>query len=181
MKNALRSMCVAVCLFAAYAVAQGAYSTPTVIEANVAIPSIADSPAFSEREVRCVQRTIFGEARNQSYPAQVAVGASIVNRSLSGSYPNDLCSVVSQTSQFKGYASGIFLPNDIEAAAWDKARIAAESATYGYASLPAEYRSTMYFRRVDEKVGWMSKFKALGRLNDMVFYGSERSTHDKSA
>ena len=182
MKSALRSMGLAVLLFAAYAVAQGAYSSPPMIETAVAVPAVYDSqPAFSEREVRCVQRTIFGEARNQSYPAQVAVGASLVTRSLSGNYPSDLCSVARQASQFKGYASGIALPNDIEAAAWDQARMAAINATYGYGALPDEYRSTMFFRRADEKVGWMNKFKVLGRLDDMVFYGAERSTRDKSA
>ncbi len=49
---------------------------------------------------------IFCEAGNQSYEGQVAVGAVIMNRVKSGSYPNSIEEVIYQSGQFGPAATG---------------------------------------------------------------------------
>ena len=143
------------------------------ITVPLAIPEAQNvTPVYSDKELRCVQRTVFGEARNQSYAAQVAVAATLVSRSLSGSYPANLCEVAKQDSQYFGYSGGVALHNDIDAAAWDEAGAAAEHAVINYALLPEQYRAALYFRSGGGGISVAArKFKVLGRLDDLVFYG----------
>jgi N-acetylmuramoyl-L-alanine amidase len=169
MKRMFYSIALAVGMMAMYAAVIAAPPTSLYTE-SIAIPAHYDTPAFSDKEVRCVQRTVFGEARNQSYATQVAVAASIVNRSLSGNYANDLCAVAAQTSQYQGYSGGVALGNDIEAAAWDRAFAATDHALFGYASLPEQYRLSMFFHQVDVKPAWSETYEVIGRLDSLIFY-----------
>lgn len=138
---------------------------------DIAVPTYNSAPAFTSTEQRCVQRMVFGEARNQAYSVQVAVAASVVNRSLSGTYPTDLCAVVAQSGQYKGYQRSITLPNDAEQVAWNTAANATSAALEGYGSLPADYRKSLYFHEVN-LADWSRQYKPLGRLGNLIFYGS---------
>jgi spore germination cell wall hydrolase CwlJ-like protein len=150
-------------------------SGPAFVTMPLALPDAADTPAYSDSELRCVQRTVFGEARNQSYATQVAVAASVVTRSLSGTYPANLCEIVKQDHQYIGYSGGVSLSNDIEASAWDTAGAAARHAALDYGSLPEQYRQTMFFRTAGSPgandLASKRSYRVLGRLDSMIFYG----------
>lgn len=49
---------------------------------------------------QCMAKAIYFESRGGSEKDQLAVGHTIQNRVKSGSFPNSVCSVVSQRSQF---------------------------------------------------------------------------------
>ena len=49
---------------------------------------------------------IYGEAGNQPYEGQLAVGAVVMNRVRSGGYPNSIQGVISQPGQFGPAATG---------------------------------------------------------------------------
>lgn len=123
-------------------------------------------PAWSEAEIECLARTIYGESRNQPYHGQVAVGAVVVARSLSPRWPSDLCAVVSQKGQFGGY----YTAKIREHRAWEVALKAAQHATEGFPTLPESYRTSYFFRNAtDSSFDRFAKRK--GKIADHFFYG----------
>ena len=53
-----------------------------------------------DREIDCLADSIFFEANNQNAEGKIAIAQVIINRKNSGKYPNDICKVVYQDSQF---------------------------------------------------------------------------------
>lgn len=173
-----RNMSLGLCLgallaCAAYAAAPPSDAGPIMTTVQLDLPENQPTSLYSVAEVRCVQRTVFGEARNQKFAAQVAVAATIVNRSLAGTYPADLCRIVKQSDQYYGYSASVALTNDAEIAAWDSAVAATEYALYQYGSLPSNYRQALYFASDRSGVGWHAtskQLKTIGRLDGLIFY-----------
>lgn len=70
---------------------------PQKIEiAPVEIPEVLDS------EVSCLAHAIYYEARNQGRRGMEAVGWVVVNRTISGNYPETICGVVTQNKMWHG-------------------------------------------------------------------------------
>lgn len=125
---------------------------------------------FTTREIECVRRTVYGEAKGEPYQVQLAVAATIVNRSLSANWPDDLCKVVRQPNQFQGYSSVITLYGDAEIEAWDTALQASIVATTFYGTLPLDYRRALYFHTAG-KGDWRKQHALLWTIGRMTFYG----------
>jgi spore germination cell wall hydrolase CwlJ-like protein len=53
-----------------------------------------------KREVECLARNMYFEARGESTAGQLAVGQVTINRTKAEHYPNSICGVVGQRSQF---------------------------------------------------------------------------------
>ena len=90
MKRQLYNIGFALALLCVYAFCMAGIeqpAIPNVVSASLELPTYTVSPTFTAAEERCVQRMVFGEARNQTHATQVAVAATVVNRSLSGTYP----------------------------------------------------------------------------------------------
>lgn len=62
--------------------------------------------AQNDGDLRLMAAIIFCEAGNQSYEGQVAVGAVVMNRVRSASYPNSIQEVIYQSGQFGPAATG---------------------------------------------------------------------------
>src|SRR6187455_3088204 len=71
----------------------------------------ADAPL--SRDLQCLAQAIYFEARGEPLAGQLAVGAVIVNRTTSGRYPSDYCSVVTQRGQFS-FVHGGHIPSPDE-------------------------------------------------------------------
>lgn len=54
----------------------------------------------SAREIECLKKNMFYEARGEGRDGMLAVGHVTINRSLSNRFPDDLCDVVYQSGQF---------------------------------------------------------------------------------
>lgn len=64
------------------------------------------SSAVSSSDLTLLSAIIFCEAGGESYSGQVAVGAVVMNRVRSGSFPNSISGVVYQSGQFSPVANG---------------------------------------------------------------------------
>ena len=61
---------------------------------------------YSDADVMLLARLIYGEARGESYVGQVAVGAVVLNRIKSASFPNTMSGVIYQSYAFTAVADG---------------------------------------------------------------------------
>ncbi len=75
-------------------VAQPLTAAPTAM-----IRTTAPDPK-RQREVECLARNMYFEARGESTAGQLAVGQVTINRTKNEHYPNTICGVVAQRSQF---------------------------------------------------------------------------------
>lgn len=62
--------------------------------------------SFNESEVYLLAQLINGEARGEPYTGQVAVGAVVLNRVKSPSFPNTISGVIYQTGAFDAVSDG---------------------------------------------------------------------------
>jgi N-acetylmuramoyl-L-alanine amidase len=63
------------------------------------LPEVA---LFSDREVQCLARAIYHEARGEPVLGQYAVAKTIVNRLTASGFPGTICDIVYQPHQFTG-------------------------------------------------------------------------------
>jgi N-acetylmuramoyl-L-alanine amidase len=61
---------------------------------------------YSDADVALLTRLIYGEARGESYVGQVAVGAVVMNRIRSASFPNTMSGVIYQSYAFTAVDDG---------------------------------------------------------------------------
>ena len=66
----------------------------------------AEKMIASEDDIDCLARNIYFEAANQSQIGKLAVGLVVMNRVSSKRYPNSICDVVNQRSQFSWVNDG---------------------------------------------------------------------------
>ena len=62
--------------------------------------------SYSDADVALLARLIYGEARGESYVGQVAVGAVVMNRIRSSSFPNSMSGVIYQKYAFTAVDDG---------------------------------------------------------------------------
>lgn len=68
--------------------------------------SSTSSTSSSSNDVNLLARLIYGEARGESYTGQVAVGAVVLNRVKSSSFPNTIAGVIYQSGAFDAVSDG---------------------------------------------------------------------------
>lgn len=108
------------------------------------------SSSYSNSDVTLLARLIYGEARGESYSGQVAVGAVVMNRVKSSSFPNTISGVIYQPYAFTAVADGqINLSPDSRALSAAKEALNGYDPTYGalYYYNPSTATSTWIFLR----------------------------------
>lgn len=68
--------------------------------------SSSSSSRYSDADITLLARLIYGEARGESYVGQVAVGAVVLNRIKSSSFPNTMSGVIYQKYAFTAVDDG---------------------------------------------------------------------------
>ena len=68
--------------------------------------SSSSSSSNNSNDVSLLSRVIYGESRGEPYSGQVAVGAVIMNRVKSSSFPNTIAGVVYQSGAFTAVSDG---------------------------------------------------------------------------
>ena len=68
--------------------------------------SSSSSPSSNSSNVNLLARLIYGEARGEPYTGQVAVGAVVMNRVKSSSFPNTISGVIYQSGAFDAVRDG---------------------------------------------------------------------------
>lgn len=91
----------------AEAAKQAASSSASNNTANSSVaPAASTAAQVSTNDLTLLSAIIFCEAGGESYAGQVAVGAVVMNRLKSGSFPNTISGVVYQSGQFSPVANG---------------------------------------------------------------------------
>lgn len=109
-----------------------------------------NSSSYSNSDVTLLARLIYGEARGENYTGQVAVGAVVMNRVKSSSFPNTISGVIYQPYAFTAVIDGqINLSPDSTALSAAKEALNGYDPTYGalYYYNPSTATSTWIFSR----------------------------------
>lgn len=109
-----------------------------------------NNTSYSNSDVMLLARLIYGEARGESYTGQIAVGAVVMNRVKSSSFPNTISGVIYQPYAFTAVADGqINLTPDSKAISAAKEAMNGYDPTYGalYYYNPSTATSTWIFSR----------------------------------
>lgn len=112
--------------------------------------STGNSGNYSNSDLTLLARLISGEARGESYTGKVAVGAVVLNRVKSSSFPNTISGVIYQPYAFTAVSDGqINVPPDNSCYEAAKAAMNGWDPTYGaiYYYNPATATSKWIFSR----------------------------------
>ena len=79
---------------------------PKTLAAAGLFSSSSSTSSYSDADINLLARLIYGEARGESYVGQVAVGAVVMNRIKSPSFPNTMAGVIYQKYAFTAVDDG---------------------------------------------------------------------------
>lgn len=116
-----------------------------------------------ERQVECLAKNIYFEARGEPRKGQLAVAHVTLNRTKSDHYPNDVCSVVYQKKQFSWTADKPKVRN------WEvyaNLKQVAYSVLQGETSDPT--RGALNFHNASVNPGWKKKVRV--KIGGHIFY-----------
>ena len=123
--------------------------------------SSGNGTSFSNADVTLLARLIYGEARGESYTGQIAVGAVVMNRLRSSSFPNTISGVIYQPYAFTAVNDG-----QINLTPNDKAYRAAKEAMNGY---DPSYGALYYYNPATATSSWIFTRKTTVVIGRHVF------------
>ena len=109
--------------------------------------SSSSSSSSNSSDINLLSRIIYSESRGEPYAGQVAVGAVVLNRVKSSSFPNTLSGVVYQTGAFDAVSDG-----QINLTPNSTARKAAQDALNGW---DPSYGAIYYFNPNTATNAWI--------------------------
>lgn len=121
----------------------------------------SSSGTYSDSDVQLLARLIYGEARGESYVGQVAVGAVVLNRIKSASFPNTMSGVIYQSYAFTAVNDGqINLTPD------ETAKKAAKDAMNGW---DPTYGAIYYYNPKTATSAWIFSRQTTVTIGNHVF------------
>lgn len=138
-------------------------------------------------ERQCLTFALYHEARGEPEAGQMAVGATILNRVRSRSYPNSICGVVYQNAARKNACQFSFACDDMDDVPGNQASLERMSKTGDrligkFLKLKTEEISGphvgaieyTHYHRHDVSPSWSRQLHRLGKIGNHVFFRSER-------
>ncbi len=116
---------------------------------------------YSDADVNLLARLIYGEARGESYVGQVAVGAVVMNRIKSASFPNTMAGVIYQKYAFTAVDDG-----QINLTPNATAKKAAQDAMNGW---DPTYGALYYYNPKTATSAWIFTRKTTVTIDNHVF------------
>lgn len=136
---------------------------------SVAFCARADQPTAMERDIACLARNVYFEARNQSIEGQLAVAYVTLNRLEESAEPRTICDIVYRPGLFSWTRDERKHDGQIwEKAAWEIARHVAMIAVAEPAADPV--RGSTFYHAVSIEPYWASTLIRVGQIGDHVFY-----------
>ncbi len=123
--------------------------------------SSQSSSSYSDSDVMLLARLIYGEARGESYIGQVAVGAVVLNRIKSASFPNTMAGVIYQRYAFTAVDDG-----QINLTPNATAKKAAQDAINGW---DPSYGALYYYNPATATSQWIFTRKTTTTIGNHVF------------
>jgi hypothetical protein len=153
------------------------------------IPGIAEaaSPSYSEKEVTCLTRNIYEEARGESIKAQITVGLIVRQRVFDYRWPKTYCEVVYQKNQFSWTKDRTLREKQpVDTVAWAIANYIAHGIIAGKYRLTGGMECARWYKREDDKgVSKNSKrffatLASIGAFDSHRAYGYQDCVHETS-
>lgn len=120
-----------------------------------------NNTSYSNADLTLLARLIYGEARGESYTGQIAVGAVVINRLKSSSFPNTISGVIYQPYAFTAVDDG-----QINLTPNDQAYRAAKEAMNGY---DPSYGALYYYNPATATSSWIFSRKTTVVIGRHVF------------
>jgi spore germination cell wall hydrolase CwlJ-like protein len=158
------------------------YNPPTIIEAPAKpsptihfhyytpsnVPKKNELQAYNDTEKYCMAQNIYFESANQSALGKLAVGLVVMNRVKDTRYPDTICGVVRQDSQFswvKNNRSNV--PKDD--AAWKESVRITEDVLSGRADF-LEFDGVMNYHADYVNPHWSGAMEEVATIDQHIFY-----------
>ena len=137
------------------------------------------------KQVECLAKNIYHEARNEPFAGQLAVALVTLNRVYDKNFPNTVCEVVYQgihtkdgfpkrdRCQFSWYCDGI---SDVTAnvKAYEETQKIANLAMISYGSMKSQgldyTEGAIYYHTYEINPRWSTAYPKVGRIGDHIFY-----------
>ena len=119
-------------------------------------------------DMKCLAQAVYFEARGEPLSGQLAVARVVINRTASGLYPSDYCSVVTQRAQFSFVKGGRIPQADESSRAWLRAKAIAQIAHPDLWECEAD--DALYFHATYVNPRWARRKTQLARIDTHVFY-----------
>lgn len=128
----------------------------------------SSSAGTSDEESACLAKAVYFEARGESLEGQLAVAKVILNRARSGIYPDSICKVVTQRSQFSFIRRGRFPAVNKSSDCWRKANAIAYIARNDLVrSIPT---NVLWYHASYVSPPWERFHTAVTRIGAHIFY-----------
>ncbi len=138
--------------------ALGIYSSSTSSSGS---GGTSNNTGYSNADLQLLARLIYGEARGESYTGQIAVGAVVMNRLRSSSFPNTISGVIYQPYAFTAVDDG-----QINLTPNDQCYRAAKEAMNGY---DPTYGALYYYNPATATSSWIFTRKTTVVIGRHVF------------
>ncbi|HKX22600.1 MAG TPA: cell wall hydrolase [Rhizorhapis sp.] len=123
-------------------------------------------PETLDPEMQCLAGTVYFESKGESLAGQLAVARVVINRSRSGEFPDSICGVVHQPSQFSFLRGGRIPDVKTSSRDWREAVAIAQIAMADAWNSEAEGALYFHARRVSP--GWNRS--RLAAIDNHIFY-----------
>lgn len=143
------------------------FVVPLVEDVEEVVPP---HPILDDRQLACLQKNVYFEARGEGRAGMRAVANATMNRVKDPRFPKTVCDVVYQPSQFSWtrYNPRVNLTSPGNRAAWETAGEVAEKAIIG--TLVNNVGSAQYFHAKHVNPSWSRRFNLVATVNSHVFY-----------
>ena len=137
-----------------------------------ATPLPAD--AFSAKEQKCLAEAVYFEARGESVRGQAAVAQVVLNRVRNPAYPNTICNVVYQNTNWINHCQFSFACDGrkhrvTEMAHWKVAQQVAKAVSAGQIWLP-DVGSATHYHAIYVHPNWAHTMIKVNKIGLHVFY-----------
>ncbi|MCB1971994.1 MAG: cell wall hydrolase [Geminicoccaceae bacterium] len=148
----------------------------TILEAMMMLFAVHNpDPAAFEKQVTCMARNIWFEARGSAFADKLAVGQVVLNRVADPRYDDTPCKVIWDAHQFSwthdGLSDNVRIRNAIDRQAWTDSVLAALTAT----TLPDLTGGATSFHAVTISPSWSNSMHRVAQYGGHVYYTSVRS------
>ena len=141
--------------------ADGIVGKKTLTALGISSSNSSVTSNYSNADINLLARLIYGEARGESYTGQVAVGAVVMNRIKSSSFPNTMSGVIYQRYAFTAVDDG-----QINLTPNDTARRAAIDAMNGW---DPTYGAIYYYNPATATSSWIFSRQTTVTIGRHVF------------
>ena len=147
----------------------------TAVVAAIPAPTLDElvteyaSDATVDREQDCLASAVYFESRGEPIQGQLAVAQVVINRSLSGRYPPDLCDVVTQHAQFSFVHHGRIPMADRASDAWRKAVAIAHIAEDKLAQADVS-QNVLWYHATYVAPSWGKRLTRESQIGLHIFY-----------